>query len=168
MRATKKFTSLVFAIAVAFCVAGCGSKNNPPFLKDLVPATGRVTLKGQPLPGATVMFIPAASAAAGRDAMGITDASGAYVLSTLVPGVRPDKSRGALPGDYTVVISRIAMPDGGRMPEGITEEGEALAKGAKQFVPAPYTNPATSTLKAKAAGPKAENNFELEAPTNKK
>lgn len=168
MHATMKFARLVVAIGIASCLAGCGSKNNPPFLKDLIPATGRVTLKGQPLAGANVMFIPPASATGGRDAMGVTDAQGVYELSAVVPGVTPDKCKGALPGDYVVVISRIAMPDGAPFPSDIVDENDAIAKGAKQAVPAVYTNPATSTLKAKVAGPKAENNFELEAPANKK
>ncbi len=161
MHATKKSAVLVFAMGAALCVAGCGSKGGPAFLKDLVPATGRVTLKGQPLPGATVMFVPVLGSAAGRDATAITDANGAYELSTLVPGVSPKNSKGALPGEYVVAISRIAMPDGAPFPPGITELQDAIAKGAKQFVPAQYTDPAKSTLKGKVAAPKAENNFEL-------
>ena len=94
-------------------------------------------------------------------ATGVTDESGMYELITSVPGTSPDESKGALPGEYVVAISRIAMPDGAPFPEGITEENEALAQGAKQFVPAELTDPQTSTLKATVASPSAENDFEL-------
>ena len=161
MPATKKMFVLTLTMGMALCCVGCWSQQKPAFMKGLVPATGRVTLKGKPLPGATVRFVPPITAEGGRDAMAMTDKDGRYELSTLVPGVAPKDSKGALPGEYVVAISCIAMPDGAPFPPGILDENDALGKGAKQFVPAKQTDPATSTLKATVAAPKAENNFDL-------
>ncbi len=82
-------------------------------------------------------------------------------MSTLAPGVSPDQSKGVIPGEYVVVLSRVAMPDGGPPPADIIDENDAIAKGLKQYVPAKYTNPETSPLKVTVASPKAENNFDL-------
>lgn len=161
MHTLKKTAAITLAMATVLSFAGCGAKADLDFMNDFVPATGRVTLEGQPLPGATVRFIPAIGATAGREAMALTDESGAYELSTLVPGLTPDESKGALPGEYVVAISRVAMPDGAAPPPDIVDENDAIAKGAKQFVPSQYTDPSTSPLKATIAAPKAENNFEL-------
>ena len=164
MHRTGETLVLSFVLSITLWSVGCGGPDNAAelaFLKDLVPATGRVTLDGKPLSGATVSFVPDITVEGGRMAMAITDANGAYELVTGVPSLPPEESKGVLPGEYTVAISRIAMPDGKPMPEGITEEADFLAKGAIQFVPEKYTDPNTSTLKATVAPPKAENNFEL-------
>ncbi|MDZ7620788.1 MAG: hypothetical protein U1E05_27615 [Patescibacteria group bacterium] len=142
-------------------VGGCGSGSAPPFAKDLVPATGRVTVNGSPLAGATVTFSPDISVAGGRHAMAVTDAEGMYEMVTLVPGASQSKCKGVLPGEYVVSISRIALPDGAQLPEDVIDEGEALAQGAKQLVPARFTNPNNSPLKVTAAPPNAENHFDL-------
>lgn len=161
MLTSKKMAVLALATGAALCFMGCGSKQKPAFVKNLVPATGRVTLKGKPLSGATVRFVPPISVDGGREATAIADQDGRYELATVVPGVSPKDSKGALPGEYVVSISRIAMPDGAPFPPDVRDENDAIMKGAKQSVPAVYTDAATSTLKATVAGPKAENNFEL-------
>src|SRR5437879_3692017 len=60
-----------------------------------VKVEGTVTLDGQPLPGATVSFMPVGN---GRAASGRTDANGNFRLSTF----RTDD--GALPGEYKVIV----------------------------------------------------------------
>lgn len=162
METMKKTAVVLLAMGAMLCTAGCRPEGKETaFLKELVPARGRVTLKGEPLARATVRFVPDVKVQGGRDAMGITDDNGVYELSTLVPGVAPKDSKGVLPGEYIVAISRVAMPDGSPIPAGMTEENEAIAKGAKQFVPSQYVDPTTSTLKARVTAAKGENNFDL-------
>ena len=162
MYAKNETLVLMLAMVVTLGVVGCGgSGEEPTFLKDLVPATGNVTLNGEPLSGATVIFAPGISVEGGRMATAVTDESGAYELITRVPGMSEEQTKGALPGEYVVSLSLIAMPDGAPFPEGLTDEGEAISKGAKQLVPAKYTDMSTSTLKATVASPKAENDFKL-------
>lgn len=153
---------LILAILTTLCVVGCGGPDGElAFLKDLVPATGRVTLDGEPLSGAIVTFFPDIAVAGGREATAVTDADGVYELVTPVPGASRNQSKGALPGEYVVSISKIAMPDGRPVPEGITDDADAMEKGAEESVPAKYSDPQASTLKATVAPPKAENNFDL-------
>jgi len=160
MHTANKTAVLVLTVAALLWIVGCGSKGDLGFLSGAVPATGRVTVGGKPLPDATVTFIPVPQSG-GRTATAVTDESGAYEMSTMASGVSPDESKGVLPGGYTVVISRVAMPDGSPPPADIIDENDAIAKGMKQYVPAQYTNPETSPLKVTVASPKAENNFDL-------
>ena len=160
MRPMKKTATLVLAIIATLGPAGC-RQGKPGFLKELVPATGRVTAKGKPIVGVTVRFVPEITSQGGRDAMGLTDENGSYELSTLVPRVSPTDTKGVIPGNYIVTIDRIEIPVGGDFPIGSPELKALLDKRAKQPVPARYADPSTSPLKAKVAMPKAENNFDL-------
>lgn len=148
------------AVVVSFlglaCLAGCGEgSNNPKTAK----VTGKVTLDGQPLEGAIVMFAP--EGGAGNAASGTTDASGTYSLTTFV------RDDGAVPGSYQVSVTKAPEGSGGAA-AGVTDEdaaykaaeaaGEDLSgtKGApsgevKSPVPIKYTNPGTSGLTAKVA-----------------
>jgi hypothetical protein len=74
----------VFGVGLMGCTGGSGRS-------DLVQAKGKVLYKGQPVAGATVMFTPTEK---GSPANGITDASGAFTMSTLGrPGVTVGKHR---------------------------------------------------------------------------
>ena len=162
MHARNETLVLMLVMVITLGIVGCGGSGaEPAFLKDLVPATGTVTLDGKPLSGATVIFSPDISVEGARSATAITDESGAYELITSVPGTSREKSKGALPGQYLVSLSLIAMPDGAPFPDDIIDENDAIARGAKQLVPEKYTDPQTSTLKATVASPKAENDFKL-------
>jgi len=68
---------------------------------DTVAVTGTVTLMGQPVDNAEVVFNPKT----GRFATGVTDASGRFSLSTAKPG------DGAMPGDYVVTLGEYYPPD---------------------------------------------------------
>jgi len=160
MYATDGTQFLRLLLVIALWMVGCGGPE-VPFLKDLVPATGRVTLDGKPLSGATVTFSPDIAVEGGRFATGVTDANGVYELAVMVSGITPEQSKGALPGEYVVSISRVEMPDVPPAPEGSEEAGAFSEEMGKQLVPSQYTDPQTSKLKATVAAPKAENNFDL-------
>lgn len=77
---------------------GCSSGNPFPTAK----ASGKVTFKGQPVANAAVVFTPQAAQGAtmsGKSANGMTDASGAFVLSTYSEG------DGAVVGKHRVSVS---------------------------------------------------------------
>jgi hypothetical protein len=76
-------------ILVAVAAAGCGSK--------LVKVEGTVTLDGQPVQGATVIFF---SESGGPQANGLTDDDGKFKLTTFNTG------DGAIPGSYKVTVSK--------------------------------------------------------------
>jgi arylsulfatase A-like enzyme len=85
--------------------------------EDVVPVTGIITLDGQPLAGAHVVFFPSS----GRPAVGVTDDSGRFTLSTY------EETDGALPGRHNVAI-----------------QFDATRPDRRLIVPAKYSNPETS------------------------
>jgi len=86
-----------FALAaLVVLVVGCYSGTRRP---KTYKVTGTVTLKGQPLEGATVVFVPA-EGATHEPATGITDAAGTFTLSTFLSG------DGAMAGDYRIKVSK--------------------------------------------------------------
>lgn len=71
-------------------VTGCGKSHEQP----TAVVRGTVTLDGKPVPGGSVMFVPAA----GRGAVGTIDEQGGYVLSTY------DDGDGAIVGTHQIVV----------------------------------------------------------------
>ena len=84
-----------------------------------VPVTGVITLDGQPVANARIMLLPKMG---GRPAVGMSDASGQYILT------RDADLDGVAPGQYTVVIT--GTPD----------------SAAASVLPKKYTDPRTSGL----------------------
>jgi len=139
-------TSALLLVASAI---GCGSGETLP----TVPVTGTVTYQGKPLEGATVTF--STTAESGRPASGTTDASGKFSLKTyLSPTSSPT---GALPGDYTVMITKVETQSTGMTPEDMAKKmasKAAVMAPPKHLIPERYSG-AKSGLNAtvKAQGP---------------
>lgn len=133
-------TRWVCLSAVLGLIAGCGGGDKGP---PLAKVSGTVTYKGQPLAGATVLFVPAKK---GRPAQGTTDANGKFTLTTNRPG------DGAAVADHTIVVTKLGPPDG--MTEQQYEEKQksagagSLLPPPKSMVPAKFTTTA-SPLKVK-------------------
>jgi hypothetical protein len=109
------------------------------------PVSGVVTYKGQPVEGATITFF--AQPGKGRGAVGSTDASGQFTMTTFQP------KDGAIPGSYRVSISKMDMegapaeggpPTGGKKGEG----GEPFSGIAKDLLPTKYKDAGKSGLTA--------------------
>jgi hypothetical protein len=101
----KKFAlAFVAALCCAFVGTGCGSKG----LEGLVPVEGVVTLNGEAVEGATVMFAPKTydPSRPKGSAQAVTDASGKFKMSTLHPG------DGVFPGDYYVAVTKDRVEGG--------------------------------------------------------
>lgn len=96
----------LMTIAVIFAVSGCGEKG--PLLGTV---SGTITLEGEPLEGAYIVFSPTSLAAGGTEvnAAEKTDANGYYEMQYGI------ESMGVPPGTYQVQISTadwIKQPDG--------------------------------------------------------
>jgi len=91
-------TSLRVGWALRLCLAGMVLSGCTVNSSGTLPVTGKVTQGGQPVSGAAVTFVPTATD--GKAASGTTDGSGIYKLTTLVNG------DGAIPGSYTVIITK--------------------------------------------------------------
>jgi hypothetical protein len=122
--------ALSLLLAGLLTVSGCGPR-------ALVPAQGRVTLDGQPLPDVVVSFH--LESGGGLPAQGTTDADGRFTLAGVdAPGARP--------GTYKVTVTRaerVAGAGPGRV-VGTGEHKETFpGRGhVKRSPAAPATGPA--------------------------
>jgi hypothetical protein len=113
---------------------------------------GRVTLDGQPVSGATVLFVPAAPDR-GRPASAQTDDDGNFRLMTY------RSEDGAVPGEYRIVVSKTeAFPAPDPKHTGKQRALDRLArdasrKKAKRLIPAIYSDPAQTTLRCTVPPP---------------
>ncbi len=115
---------LVVAVGMLATLPGCGGKKLPG-------VSGTVTLDGEPVEKATVMFIPGAGNP-GRMSVGVTDSGGHYTA------LYSTTSTGIAPGKYKVVISTYSQP---------VNDGEQLVgEQAPERIPDAYN--AKSTLEA--------------------
>lgn len=109
---------LVALIPLGLALSGCG-----PDYPETVPVSGTVTLGGQPVTGASIVFTPEA----GDQATATTDSSGQFQLSTY------RLADGAAPGHYRVTVAKTTVEPG--------EEEKVVF-----LVPKKYGNPDTSGL----------------------
>jgi hypothetical protein len=134
---------------------GCAGKYTP------VPVSGKVTLDGKPVEGATVYFYAIGDEREGRPAYGATDKDGEFHLSTM--GNRD----GALRREYKVVIHKnvpsrpdLKVPNFPNNHEGQIQRQDFMyrefeAKGIQPFknaLPAKYGDSKTTPFTCKVEG----------------
>ena len=78
-------------------LVGCGGSDRP----SIAPASGIVTLNGEPVDGASLTFVPTAG---GRPGSAITDAQGRYTIKTY------EDVAGAIIGEHKVSVIKISGP----------------------------------------------------------
>jgi len=102
--ATRSFRVAAWAVALLVLTnSGCSKAQKSTV--DLFPATGKVSLDGEPIAEATLEFIPVGDTK-GQGGAATTDHEGNYSAET------PYGEVGLAPGDYQVVISKLALPKG--------------------------------------------------------
>lgn len=154
------------ALALVVLTAGCSS-NGPP----LVPVSGKVTLDGKPLGGKTLKFLPEPGTP-GQGAGATTNARGEYTLLAARPGSTRDEA-GAPPGAYRVVVVEPMFPidlpvQDANDPNAAPAVGlPATAPRKKQEIPAAYTKPETTPLRAEVPANGGEINLTLESAPKK-
>jgi hypothetical protein len=94
-------------------------------------------IDNEPIGGVSISFTPA-DGTKGTGGFGATDSTGAYSLKHRSGAV------GIEPGEYKVVISRYAQPDGSPIPAGKS----AADVGAVELLPASYSSVEETTLTA--------------------
>ena len=120
-----------FLPAAALAVCGCGGVDDQPETGEV---TGKVTLDGQPLADATVMFKPEQ----GRPSSGRTGADGTYVLQYNAD------TPGAKVGPHKVYISTYVEPR-------INDDTKKVEDpGVKEKVPRKYNQETTLTADVKS------------------
>ncbi|MGN6544923.1 MAG: hypothetical protein ACTHK7_07725 [Aureliella sp.] len=116
--------------------------------------TGKVTMGGAPVPGATVTFSPITQG--NPPALGVTDTQGVYTLTTY------DSGDGAVAGEYKIMVSKSAPsaapaepqhdPTGQSVPASPQHSGpRGAAAGPSSLLPEKYsradTTPISKTVK---------------------
>lgn len=128
-------------------LTGCAANADvPESHRTLTAVSGIVTLKGEPLAGAAISYIPVGDQGV-EAAYGKTDAEGKYTLMTPIKGYTAKQSQGAIPGTYRVVISKLQMPDGSDVAADVSE-ADAQMMGAKEIVPQKYSHPQAAAFQA--------------------
>jgi hypothetical protein len=131
-------TTPILGVFGLLLVSGCGRAPD-----DIGRVSGKVTLDGQPLPNATVIFSPTT---AGNQSVAVTDANGEYSL------LYSAKTRGAEPGEHRVTISTFTKGD----PDG----DPPVAKAPERV---PYRYNLRSELTATVDRGKNAVNFDLDS-----
>lgn len=144
-----------FILAVLLCSVsglvvsqGCGSRSRGN-IPQTAPVSGTVTLDGQPVDGATVVFVPTGTPAYG--AYAVTDSKGHFSLKS------SETVSGAVPGKYLVQVTKLVTDTSGKQ-FVVAEDVEhaALASGGsapstgvsatRNVLPEKYANPKTSGI----------------------
>ena len=131
---------VVAAIGLAMTI-GCAADRRD--VEPTYPVSGTVTFDGEPVEGAQVVFVAVGE---GLGAVGTTDSSGRYSLTTFQAG------DGALPGEYQVRITQfagaVAENPGSDSDEDYVDPGRDDAWVPENLLPAHYADPGTSGLTA--------------------
>ena len=144
--------SALFIIAVL----GCGGSDG---LK-VEYVEGTVTLDGQPVAEASVMFVPTSESPTIETAMGITDTRGVYKLSSM--NGRPQA--GAVEGEYKILVSKIEAQSHSTGVEYGASFGYAVPYTQTHLLPGVYRDPENTPFTATVKrGRNTGVNFELQS-----
>ncbi|QDU73189.1 hypothetical protein Pan97_01560 [Bremerella volcania] len=119
-------------------LVGCGGSGNP-----IGTVNGKVTLNGEPVSEAYVMFEPVEG---GRSSFGITDTDGNYQLTYMA------ENDGALVGEHTV---RITTQRGAKR----DDRGQITQPGVKEKFPPEYNTESTQQVTVESG--RNEINFDV-------
>jgi hypothetical protein len=146
------------AILAGLVIAGVVGCQPQGATERTYPVTGTVTLNNQPLADATVTFHPISG---GKVAVGKTDASGKFTLTTAGTG-----QSGAIPGRYKVTVQKFesqeqpaAAPASG---EYVEAPADTTPAPSKNVLPEKYADPNTSGFEAEVKAGENSFTFNLE------
>ena len=131
---------------LALVCLGCGDGSS------LVSVTGKVTLDGEPLPGADVSFRPNGK---GETAYATTAQDGSFSLQTI------RQKPGAAPGTYRVTVSKVESPEYEGKSDTMPIDLDPRKYQSTWLTPKRYSNPETSGFKVRVTEGMAPVELEL-------
>lgn len=120
-------------VLLTLCVIGCGKGGGSGH--DLIPATGVLKMDGKEVEGANITLIPQAGVV-GKGGYGVTGTDGSFALQT------SPSEPGVVAGKYLVLITKYTMPDGSKIPDGMSAADAGLTNAIPKF----YSDPSTSDV----------------------
>lgn len=148
--------SIMVALITAY-FTGCSSQSVPNW-PDPVACSGTVTLNGESLSNATVLYIPE-SGTVGPGGSGRTDQAGKYSVQSL--GADQKMKVGLIPGKYKVAFSRMVKPDGQVWVPGPNSTEGPATFGAREDLPPRYSMPIQSKIIAEVTDKSSPHDFKL-------
>jgi hypothetical protein len=134
---------LLSVILICGCSNNDGGSTIDPNLPPPTPVSGIVTFGGEPLSGATVLFMPDGGTMESSGS-GVTDAAGKYSLQSrtssgkLLPGVAP--------GKYGVRFNKIVNADGTPFDPSKNPDQGPITMGGRDVIPTDYSLKAAFTV----------------------
>lgn len=149
------FTTML-AAGLSLTISGCGKGEFP-----LAPVSGKVTMNGDPLPNATVTFLPQLKPGekdtkSGPQSFGKTDSEGRFTLETVSDG-----SAGAVIGQHKVRITLNSFEQ-----QQDDDDSGGSMKGKKNPIPEKYNSKTELTFTVPEGGSEKAN-FDLVNPNFK-
>tara|TARA_R110002096_G_scaffold62300_8_gene154178 strand:+ start:55 stop:513 length:459 start_codon:yes stop_codon:yes gene_type:complete len=135
MKRIQKFQLIVVGALLFFAGCGSGTDEWVEARETVYPASGVVTLDGQPVKGATVIFH---SVRKSISAQGMTDEDGRYYVTTY------EDNDGAVAGKHVVTVRKSEYVQ--KKTKHHTEEEPSYYKVATEILPAEFATEKTSTL----------------------
>lgn len=152
---------LLAVLAATTAVLGC-AKETDPNRPATYPVTGTVTLNGEPVEGATVVFQKTDRS---HGAVGETGPGGSYSLTSF------EANDGAVPGEYLVSIYKypkeeVTGTEATSVEDYVQPDDNQAGAVPVNLLPAQYARPETSELKATVTEAENKHDFDLkgEAP----
>lgn len=142
---------VLLLVGLTLFSAGCGGKKTT---LDVVPVAGTVTLDGTPLADADITASPTGTTA-GQGGGGRSSATGEFQLNHF------RGEAGLPPGDYSITVSLRKNPDGSVPPPN--DPTPPIESQAKETLPARYSDPTATTLKATVIAGGAPLKLELQS-----
>ncbi|MDR1959080.1 MAG: carboxypeptidase-like regulatory domain-containing protein [Planctomycetaceae bacterium] len=136
-----RFFTFLGCFLILTGISGCGTEGKGLRVEYV---EGVISLEGKPLPGASVTFIPLAEDGAMEAAGGYSNENGVYRLTS----GNGNSEKGAVLGEYRVLVSKIEAKDLTEGKEYGTSTGYAKTFTQKQLLPSVYQDRTKSPLRA--------------------
>ncbi len=143
MKTIKNILWPAFMMTLTAIIAGCGGSENV----EVFPARGIVKFNGKPMTGGGAISLVPVVSQNGKNAGGIINADGTFVLTTYEDG------DGAMPGSFRVIINQSTSqePDYGGDSDAT---GKAAVKAVQtvtsaDIIPTVYSDPVSSPVEVK-------------------
>ena len=155
-----KYIVSSFVLLSLMIMAGCGKSDGNFYV------TGTVTQGGQPLEGASVVFMPesmAGGSTGAEGASGRTDAAGKFVLTTSTG----KEGSGTKPGNYRVTVTKTEMKWDGKSYITVTDDDKQVQvedRKTEHLLPVQYRDFANTPFKAVVTEKKEDNVFQFDIP----